>query len=48
MTKYDDGEDHSQDDQLVEVVRDTVQQLERLTKRLQSYIETNDEEKSSA
>ena len=31
------------DDELIDVVRDTVNQLERLTKRLQSYIDNGEE-----
>lgn len=35
--------DEQQEEQLLDVVRDTVVQLERLTKRLQSFIDKSEE-----
>ena len=35
--------DQVRDDELLDVVRDTVNQLERLTKRLQSFVEYSEE-----
>lgn len=36
------GETRSEDDQLIDVVRDTVTQLEALTQRLNSYLENGE------
>jgi hypothetical protein len=36
------NEQDTRDEELIDVVRDTVNQLERLTKRLQSFIDHNE------
>lgn len=35
--------DESREDEIIDIVRDTVVQLERLTKRLQSFIDNSED-----